>query len=213
MQLLYLSTIGTSAILAGCMAWILILHIAAWPLRALLGLRLIRRGEPDASSTARQFGITHLMAWMGLFAALLWLLKTAAGAPESLYPLLAILGVIAASMLLVLPWTYFLFKEKIKLWPVLVAFLGVAALSYAAELAAFQFNMFQISGRSAARAFLLPSLQTLEFGCFGGLAMLTAVLNFFALRKMGFRFQLMKARASAPSHSTTIAPQPSNVMP
>jgi hypothetical protein len=212
LQLLYLSMIATSAVLAGCVAWILILHISAWPLRALLGLRLIRRGEPDASSTAPQFGITHLMAWIGLFAALLWLLKTAAGAPESLYPLLAILGLIMVSTFLVAPWTYLLVKEKIKLWPVLVAFLGVAALSYAAELAAFQFNMFQITGRSAASAFLLPSLQTLEFGSYGGLAMLTAVLNFFALRKMGFRFQMMRARASAPQ-STTIAPQPSNVMP
>jgi hypothetical protein len=213
LQLLYLCMIATAAVLAGCVAWILLLHIAAWPLRAMLGLRLIRRGEPDASSTARQFGITQLMAWVGLFAALLWLLKTAAGAPESLYPLLAILGVITASMFLVLPWTYFLFKEKIRLWPILVAFLGVAALSYAAEVTALQFNMFQISGRSAASTFLLPSFQTLEFGCFGGLAMLAAVLNFFALRRMGFRFQRAKAKASAPPHSTTIAPQPSNSIP
>jgi hypothetical protein len=211
--ILYLSTVVAAAILAGCVAFILFLHIVAWPLRTMLGLRLIKRGEPDASSAARQFGITQLMAWVGLFAALLWLLTTAVGAPETLYPLLAILGVITVSILLVMPWIYLLVKEKIKLWPVFAAILGVTALSYAAEVATFQFNMFQISGRSAANSFLLPSFQMLEYGSFSGLSMLAAVLNFFALRKMGFRFRTAKIAAPALPHSTTPAPHPSNSIP
>lgn len=211
--ILYLSTVVAAALLAGCVAFILVLHIVAWPLRTMLGWRLIRKGEPDASRTARQFGITHLLAWVGLFASLLWLLKTAAGAPETLYSLLAVLGLMAMSMLLVLPWTYLLVKEKIKLWPVLVAFLGVAALSYLADQATFQFNMFQINGRSAANAFLLPSFQMLQYGSFSGLAILAAVLNFFALRKLGFRFRTAKVVAPSLSHSTTLTPQPSNAIP
>ena len=211
--ILYLSTMVASAILAGCVAFILVLHIVAWPLRTMLGWRLIRKGEPDASRTARQFGITHLLAWVGLFASLLWLLKTSAGAPETLYSLLAVLGLMAVSMLLVLPWTYLLVKEKIKLWPVFVAFLGVAALSYAAEVATFQFNMFQINSRSAANSFLLPSFQILEYGSLSGLAMLAAVLNYFALRKMGFRFRAAITVAPVLPLFTSIAHQPSNVMP
>ena len=211
--ILYLSTVVAAAILAGCVAFILVLHIVAWPLRTMLGWRLIRKGEPDASRNARQFGITNLLAWVGLFASLLWLLKTAAGAPETLYSLLAVLGLMTVSMLLVLPWTYLLVKEKVKLWPVFVSILGVAALSYAADVATFQFNMFQINGRSAANSFLLPSFQILEYGSFSGLAMLAAVLNFFALRKMGFRFRTAKMVAPALPLFTTIAPQPSNVVP
>lgn len=194
--MLYLSTMATAALFAGGMALILIIHIGAWPLRTMLGWRLVKTGELDASRTARQFGITHLLAWVGLSACLLWLLRTAVGSAETLVPLLAVLAFVAVSLLFVLPWTYLLFVSKVKLWPFVVGFAAVAALSYLAQEAISQFNFSQISGsKTVAGAFLLPSLQMTEFGAFGGFATLAAMLNSLMLRRLGFRFQSAKANS------------------
>ncbi len=198
--MLYYFGAATTGILAGGMALILVIHISVWPLRTMLGWRLVRNGELDVSRTARQFGITHLMAWVGLFAALLWLLRTAAGAGETLVPLLAVLGFVAVSLLFVLPWTYLLSVSKVTLWPFVVGFATVAALSFLAQEAIAQFNFSQVSGsKSVAGALLLPSLQMAEFAAYGGTATLAAMLNFLMLRRMGFRLQSFKAHSLVPA--------------
>jgi hypothetical protein len=204
--MLYVSTMATSAIFAGGMALILVIHICAWPLRTMWGWRLVRSGELDASRTARQFGITHLLAWVGLCACLLWLLRTAAGAAETLLPLLAVLAFVAVSLLFVLPWTYLLFVSKVKLWPFVVGFAAIPVLSYVAQEAIAQFNFSQISNsKTVASAFLLPSLQITELGAFGCTATLAAAVNFLMLRRLGFRFQSAKAN---PSPSVASSPIP-----
>ena len=200
---------ATSAVLAGCMGVILVLHIAAWPLRALLGLRLVNEPHTEIVSHARQFGITHLMAWVGLFAALLWLLRIVTDSEGPVVMFVVIAGLILVSSIFVMPWVYLLVKVKIKRWPIFIGLLGVAVLSYLAQEATGQFNAYQVMNtKSVAAAFLLPAIQFQDFAAFTGTISLVTLLNCLALRQMGMRFRRLKSEA-VPSHSTAIAPQPS----
>lgn len=207
-------------VLAASVALVLVVHIVCWPLRTTFGWRLVRKGDPDAFTNSRQFGITHLLAWVGLSASLLWLLTTAAGGDQLGTAILAVMILAGISLLFVAPWLYLLRKKEVNLWPLAAACGTLAALSYAVQEGIAQFNLYQVANsKSVAAALLLPSFQFQELFGYAGTITLTTFLNLFALRKIGFRFEGATratsgvASDSSPSHSTTIAPQPSNSMP
>ena len=220
-ELLYSTALFATIGLAASVSLILALHILAWPIRATFGWRLVRKGDPDSAGNARQFGMTHLLAWVGFSAALMWLVTTATGIGELAVAFVVTLLLAAASILFVAPWSYLVIKEKFKYWPIVVTLAALAGLSYAAQEGIAQFNFYQVTNsRSVASALLLPSLQFPEFFGYSGAITLASILNLLALRKMGFRFQAAAshaatgmARDSARHHSTTIAPPSLNVMP
>jgi hypothetical protein len=210
-----------SILLAASVALILIFHILTWPLRTTFGWRLVRIGDPESLENSRQFRITHLLAWVGFSAALMWLLTTAAAADNLAFAILGLLMLAGISLLFMVPWLYLLRRKNVRFWPLAASLTAFAALCYVAQEGISQFNFYQLTNsKSVAAALTLPSFQFLELFGFVGTITLTTFSNLFALRKMGFRFHAAAWRGtsrppnnSSPSHSTTIAPQPSNVTP
>jgi len=193
-ELLFTSSLFATISLSAALSLVLALHIVAWPLRATFGWRLVRKGEAEAAANARQFGITHLLAWVGLSAALMWLITTANRAGELAVAFAAIIVVAAISILFVAPWVYLLIKQRIRYWPIVATFAAMAAICYVVQEAISQINAYQIlNSRSVAAIVLIPSLQFLELFGYSGAITLATVVNLVALRKMGFRFQSAKS--------------------
>lgn len=67
----------TTFMLVLCAGIVLFLaaDIVAWPLRRVLGCRLVRGGQVPVTPAARGFGLSEMFWWVGMAAAASWLLR------------------------------------------------------------------------------------------------------------------------------------------